>query len=197
MNSAKMRPDKKADILKHAALVFARYGYAAASISTISSSVGISKSAIYHHFDSKEDIYAEIVIDVLSSMCQAVDQQIQAQTDPETKLRAFMHGHASYFEQHPEMITVTHFGFEGVRKMAKREEITQWRDRYERILRDILHEGQARRSFVASDPSTVGRMVLSILNDMPRWFRPDGQYSATQFADRYCDVILNGIRFHG
>jgi AcrR family transcriptional regulator len=189
-----MKTDKKAEILNQAAHIMARHGYAAASISAIAAAVGLSKAAIFHHFDTKEDIYIAIVIDVLRDMCTSVSKFVDTRNDPETKLRAFMHGHADYFEKHPEMITATHFGFEDVRTMEKRSEITNWRDRYERILRDILLEGQSWKSFSTFDTAKVGRMVLAVLNDMPRWYRPDGHMSATQFADLYCDILLSGIR---
>lgn len=191
-----MKTDKKTEILNQAARTFAQFGYAAASMSTIASAAGVSKAALYHHFATKEEIYAEIVLNVLSKMCHVVDAALQQARDPVTKLRAFMHGHAQFFERQPETITVTHFGFEGLRQMAKREEITQWRDRYERMLRDVLLEGQRADVFGAFDPGTISRMILSTLNDMPRWYNPDGRTSATQFADRYCDVILGGIRQH-
>ncbi len=192
-----MKVDKKADILRQAARAFARYGYAAASMSTIAAAAGVSKAALYHYFTTKEDIYAEIVLNVLGRMCQEIDAAIEQARDPETKLRAFMYRHAQFFEHDQETVTVTHFGFEGLRQMVKRGEITQWRDRYERTLRDILLEGQRTGVFGAFDVGTISRMVLSTLNDMPRWYRPEGKTSATQFADRYCDVILNGIRRHG
>jgi AcrR family transcriptional regulator len=154
----------------------------------------LSKAAIFYHFDTKEDIYIAIVTDVLRNMCTSVSKFVDSRSDPETKLRAFMHSHADFFEQHPEMITATHFGFEDIRTMEKRSEITAWRDRYERILRDILLEGQSRKTFSAFDAAMVGRMILAVLNDMPRWYHPSGHMSATQFADLYCDIILSGIR---
>jgi TetR/AcrR family transcriptional regulator, cholesterol catabolism regulator len=186
--------DTRAMILKRASDCFANVGFEGASMSEIAAAAGISKGAIYHHFSSKDEIYSEIVITVLRGMYDACSTALANSTDPESKLRIFMHQHAQYFEKHPSEVTVTHFGFRGLKDAPLRSLITQWRDRYEGLLRDILMEGRTRSVFSNFDVSVIGRMILTTLNGMPRWYRPGGRKTATQFADIFCDVILTGLR---
>ena len=163
-------------------------------MSEVAAAVGLSKAAMYHHFSSKEELYVEIILDVLQRMCRAVGELVERASDPETKLRAFMHGHAQFFEENRHQISVSHYGLEVVRESPKIGEITGWRDTYEHILRGILAEGAARARFERGEAAVAGRMILSLLNEMPRWYRSDGKRTATQFADLYCDIMLNGLR---
>lgn len=52
-----MAKDTKEKILEAALMIFARDGYAGTNIKDIAESVGIVKSALYRHFDSKEAIW--------------------------------------------------------------------------------------------------------------------------------------------
>jgi AcrR family transcriptional regulator len=62
---AAMRGGREA-ILKAAIEVFARKGYAAASIREICQTAGLTKPVLYYHFQSKEHLYQELMIDSFS-----------------------------------------------------------------------------------------------------------------------------------
>lgn len=44
------------EILAHAAVIFAKQGYSGASMSELTRATGLSKGAIYNHFDNKDDL---------------------------------------------------------------------------------------------------------------------------------------------
>lgn len=185
---------QRAGILRLASEIFSRRGFVGASMNEVASAIGLSKASLYHHFSSKEALYVEIILDVLKRMCGEVGELVRSAPDAETKLRAFMHGHAKFFEENMHQITVSHFGLDVVRESPEIGEIMGWRDTYEHMLRGILAEGAARGRFERAEVAVAGRMVLSLLNEMPRWYRTDGKRTATQFADLYCDLMLNGLR---
>lgn len=47
-------------ILAAARTLFAEHGYAGASIAVIVEAAGVTKGALFHHFDSKEDLFVEV-----------------------------------------------------------------------------------------------------------------------------------------
>ncbi|MEP1496455.1 helix-turn-helix domain-containing protein, partial [Pseudophaeobacter sp.] len=53
---AKDHDEKRAQILKSAAKVFAEAGYDRASMTQLARQCGISKANIYHYYDSKEAV---------------------------------------------------------------------------------------------------------------------------------------------
>ena len=43
------------------------------------------------------------------------------------------------------------------------------------------------------DPAMAGRLLLSGLNQMSRWHRPNGPLRATEVIDQYLDIVLLGL----
>ena len=61
---AKDHREKRSAILKQAAVYFADHGYDRASVNGVAGACGISKSLIYHYYDSKE----QLLFDILHSL---------------------------------------------------------------------------------------------------------------------------------
>ena len=57
----KLPAEKRVRILEAAGREFAAHGYEGASIQRISEQAGISKGAVYYHFEDKVDLYVTVV----------------------------------------------------------------------------------------------------------------------------------------
>ena len=62
------------DVLRRAIDLFIRHGYDATSISDLAKDLGVSKSAIFHHFDGKESILAAALDEALDGLDQLVTE---------------------------------------------------------------------------------------------------------------------------
>jgi AcrR family transcriptional regulator len=72
-----------ADILAAARKLFASDGFDAASIDAIAAKAGVAKGAVYHHFDSKEEIFTRVLEDVQAEIAALpVSAATRAMTDP-------------------------------------------------------------------------------------------------------------------
>ncbi len=67
-------PDGRSRILQAAFPLFAERGFYGVSISDVAESAGLVKSAIYHHFANKEELY----IAVLTDACNRVNAKMEA-----------------------------------------------------------------------------------------------------------------------
>lgn len=56
-----LSPEKEAQILRGASVVFARDGYEGASMSRIANEAGVSKGTLYNYFDGKAELFAAYV----------------------------------------------------------------------------------------------------------------------------------------
>ncbi len=77
------KEETRARLLEAAQKVFALYGFDAASVSLIAAETGISKGALYVHFDSKEALFREILLGYVQRRSAATAAQI----GPDTPLR--------------------------------------------------------------------------------------------------------------
>jgi AcrR family transcriptional regulator len=55
------RDERQAQILRAAAVAFARGGYGATSMEDVAAEAGITRLIVYRHFDSKEDLYRSVL----------------------------------------------------------------------------------------------------------------------------------------
>lgn len=180
-------------ILEEAAKLFAQSGYDGSSVSDLAAALGVSKAAIYHYYTTKQDIYDAIILAVLSGLTQAVAQEVARVEGATAQLRAFMVGHARYFEQHHAEFVTMLIGYSGM-ALTERGDAARLRDGYEKRLRELIAQGVATGEFRALDVAAAGRAVLSMLNWMVRWYKPGQRDSAETIAAGYFDLLVGGMR---
>ena len=79
------------DLAARAAPLFSRHGYSGLGMRQIAQDLGLSKSALYHYFPTKKDLFlacTSVVFGSLSSAPEAKDAPADEQADPATALIA-------------------------------------------------------------------------------------------------------------
>ncbi len=72
-------PDvRRAQILEAAAAVWAEKGYHAARVDDIADRAGLSKGAVYHHFESKLDIFTAVAEKMMTELTMMVNAAVAA-----------------------------------------------------------------------------------------------------------------------
>jgi AcrR family transcriptional regulator len=67
-------PIARSELLARARREFARRGYRATSLSRIAEATGLRKASLFHHFRSKEELYLEMMNQVLEELVGLVDR---------------------------------------------------------------------------------------------------------------------------
>ena len=83
-------PDSRDKILEVAEGLFAVGGYAGVGMRQLASMVGLSKSALFHHFSSKQDLYAAVLERVLVRIEAGLAGASLRTNDPEAELRGWV-----------------------------------------------------------------------------------------------------------
>lgn len=187
-------PAPRATILDAAAKLFAAHGFEGASLNDVAQAVGVTKAAVYHYFPTKKDIFDEMMVDLLERQYAAVSGEVNAAEGPSEKLKAFMRAQAEFLEANHAVFVVMLHGFGGIEKNHWTQQQLALRDRYEKLLRALLADGKASGAFAVDDVATVARAVLSLMNWMVRWFRPEGKTRAADFALQYHALIVSGLQ---
>lgn len=180
-------------ILEQAARLFAERGYETSSINDLAAAMGVSKAAVYHYFQSKQQLYDAIILDTLTGLINFVTEEVDKETTPRHRLKRFMTAHAKYFESRRDGFVVMLVGFSGMESREFRDEAMQLRDAHEKLLRQIIADGVASKDFRPVDVVTTGRAVLSLLNWMVRWFKPGGGSTAEELVIEYFNLFLHGL----
>jgi AcrR family transcriptional regulator len=83
----------RAVLIDVASDLFATNGYKATAIPAVLQAAGVSRGALYHHFDSKEALFEEVVKSVEASVMAKVTRSVRDASDP---LDALRRGCAAY-----------------------------------------------------------------------------------------------------
>jgi AcrR family transcriptional regulator len=88
--NTQIKDDRQKQILCSALKVFIHKGFAAAKMSDIATEAGISYGLMYHYFQSKDDIYAELVRDAVDSSRRVIEQVSAGNGEPIDTMRALI-----------------------------------------------------------------------------------------------------------
>lgn len=188
-------PDRIEQIKTAAAQLFASKGYKGTSMREIADACDISKALLYHHFESKDQIYVLVATEAGKKLYSHVDQRISEASLPSQRLRLFMVATAEHFHRNRWAWIASTTAFWSDPDRQRHRARIMLRDKYEHQLRDIIQEGiDAGEIRPDTDVAMAGRLILSSLNWMHRWYNPDKELLPQQIAEQYFEMIFNGLR---
>jgi AcrR family transcriptional regulator len=185
---------RRREIDEVASGLFHAHGYAATSVRDIARALDIQGASLYAHVASKEDVLFAIV-DRAAAAFEAAAATAEAETataDPVERLAALVEAHVDVVTSDPRRASVfvtewRHLSADRRAAMAGR------RDAYERRFRDVIADGVAVGAFRSTDTAIAATFVLTALNGIATWYRPDGRLSADAVADQYVDLALRSL----
>ena len=181
-------------ILSTSARLFATSGYDGTSMRDIADACGISKSLLYHHFADKDEIFARIALGSTRELYHFVRDRLPDGAAPSERIRAFMAATGEYFQRYRWAWIASTGAFWNDPQQRRQKERLMWRDRYEGLIRALIQEAIDAGEIRPVDVPLAGRLVLSALNWMHRWYKPEKGLAAPEIAEAYFDMILNGLK---
>lgn len=165
-------------ILNEAAELFLSRGYGETSLRDIAAAVGIQPASIYHHFESKEALFLEIMRIGTSYTSSAFDQaaaELSEDASPEEILSAHIEGHLTALFDHAPF-TASSVVLFSVASESVKSKIVPTRDAYELRWENLL-QSLAKLDELALDLDVrmARRIVLGSVNSTLEWFNPQLQ----------------------
>ena len=93
-------PERRDQLLEVAALTFGREGYHGASMNDIAEAAGVTKPVLYQHWDSKHDLFLELLHTVGAEVETVVGEALDADVEPRALVENALRAYFTYFEQH-------------------------------------------------------------------------------------------------
>lgn len=185
---------RRAELLQIAADQFATKGYKNTTVRDIAEAAGILSGSLYHHFSSKESMVDEILRTFQAELFGEYDAILASGDDARTKLeRAVRVSFATIDQRHAEVAIFqndsAYLGqLPGFGYLAERN--AQSREVWLRLLREGIASGVLRSDL---DLDLTYRFVRDTVWVAVSWYRPGGALSATDVADQYLAILLDGI----
>lgn len=190
---AKDHDQKRAQILKSAAKVFANEGFDRASMSQLARECGVSKANIYHYYDSKGAILFAILEtylrDLRDRVVAADNQALNAEARLYTAVSEILHAYQGADHEHQVQIS-------SISALPKDQQ-TLLRG-YQRDMVSFLNAivEQLAPDIFKADPSKLRSMTMSIfgmLNWYYMWNSGAGTQAREDYAKLVSDLTLKGL----
>jgi len=164
----------RADVVATAGRMFAEKGYHGTSMRDLGKELGLLGSSLYSHIDSKEDLLVEVVDEGARLFLDSADKAMAVEGTAGERLRALIAGHVDVVLDHQDVVR-TYLNEARMLDEGHRSRVVESRDAYEMMFRSVVGEGVDSGEFRADvDPKIAAIFILSILNALERWYRPDG-----------------------
>jgi len=206
-NESKPRTqEKRADILRAAARVFAAKGYHQASMRDIARTTPASLAGLYYHFPNKEEILYEISASAFDTVMEGAQAVLDQGGDPEARFRAFVDNHLAYFAGHlTEMKVLSHESDSLTGE--RREQIQERKRRYvalaESLLSNLGGNGKMASKKEQARQTRLSTLALfGMMNWIYTWYRPGGEAEPPAAASMPDDIrrisqLMSGIFLTG
>jgi AcrR family transcriptional regulator len=157
------RADRRAQIRKVAAELFASNGFHGVSIEDIGGACGMSGPAVYKHFPSKDAILADLLLGISEHLLAGGKVQVVAAPDPGRALAALISFHLDFALTESDLIRVHDRDLANLGLQARR--VRRLQRSYVEIWRAALQD--ARPDLTDSQARARVHAVFGLLNSTP------------------------------
>lgn len=192
---------RRQEIEDAASALFHVHGYSGTSVRDIARVLDIQGASLYAHVTSKQDVLWSIV-ERTAAKFEAAADAIEA-GDPGgvtfgrgVYLIALVRAHVGVVTEDVQRASVFVHEWRALQG-HRREEIQERRDAYEGRFRTVIADGVRAGAFHAVDPVATAAYILTALNGLVGWYKPNGRLSARVIADTYADLSLRAVQAPG
>ncbi len=180
-------------IVAAAVSLFAERGYDATSVNQVVARAGVAKGALYHHFESKDDLLYEVYRELVDRQLAGLTAILERGLAPATALRALITDLVETTAASAAEAKV--FARESHRLGdANQARVREARRRIHHAFIDLIRAAQISGEFAeVASPEMVTFTVFGVINELPVWYHPDGEKRPAELADELSALILAAL----
>lgn len=179
-------------LIERATEVFVSRGYDGTSMDTVARELGITKSAIYHHVKSKEELLHLAINRGIGALDSAVEAESQRTgLNALERLRAAVHASVVILIEYHHSVTlllrVRGNSAVEIEALDQRRKID---DKIRVLVAEAIDEGGLRSDFT---PGLMTRLLFGMVNSITEWYRPSYPVDPETIADAVTSMAFNGL----
>ena len=182
---------KREAVLKTAAQLFLEKSYGRTSMNDVAERLNITKPALYHYFDNKEDILLECYRLGVGLIEEILNEFADHRGNGLEKVEAFIQSYAT--------VMTVNFGRcvmrldEGDLTSEARTEVRAYKKKIDRRLRAFIQEGIDDGSIAPCDVKIAAFSIAGALNWICMWYEPAGALSPEEIAAQFARTLTQGL----
>jgi len=179
-------------VLRGAVKVFNERGYDGTSMEDLSRELGITKSAIYHHVASKEELLRLAVNRALDGLFAVLADVSALDAPAMTRLEELARRSALLLVAELPFVTL----LLRVRGNTKAERAALARRReFDNAVASLVKQARDEGDLRADvDPALIARLLYGMINSVTEWYRPRDGGGSADLAGAIVAVAFDGLR---
>jgi AcrR family transcriptional regulator len=182
--------ERRAQLLHYATTRFAQDGYHPTSVADIVDGLGVGKGVFYWYFDSKEELFIEILRTAQNDMRRSQQHTIADVTDPVERIQLGVRAAVLWMSQHDDQRRLFEFArteaaFNGAMKAGQRV-----------LVNDAvapLKEAIVLGRIPDRDPEVLAHAILGVANHLTRVYIGSRKQDPEAVADLVVTFCMEGI----
>ncbi|WP_190813357.1 TetR/AcrR family transcriptional regulator [Saccharopolyspora pogona] len=172
--------------------VFNERGYEGTSMEDLSRRLGITKSAIYYHVSSKDELMRLSVNRALDALFAVTEEEASTTGKAIDRLEHVVRRSIEVLVDELPFVTLL-LRVRGNTKV-ERQALTRRRE-FDQVVSDLVKQAEAEGSIRPDvDPALTSRLLFGMVNSVIEWYKPSRGLRAAQLADAVTKVAFEGLR---
>jgi AcrR family transcriptional regulator len=182
--------ERRDQLMAYAAARFAEQGYHPTSVSEIVSGLGVGKGVFYWYFDSKEQLFLEILKDAQTDLRRKQQQAIGDEEDPVRRIELGLRASMAWAEAHRDHNKLIQFA------ATEATFVTALQRGQDIAVADVVKhvkEAIAQGRIRDTDPDVLAHAMVGVVGHLTRVFIYDRGDPAETVADAAVAFCLEGL----
>lgn len=182
----------RAGLLAVAVQVFNEQGYDATSVADLATRLGLTKSALYHHFSSKEELLTVALDTALGDLEAVLDEPGAREGRAIDRLRVVIRGATDVLVAELPAVTL----LLRVRGNSPAEQTALERRRvFDHRITSLVAEAQADGDVRDDvDAAVAARLMFGMINSVVEWYHPGGSVDGARLGRDIVRLALDGLQ---
>ncbi len=179
-------------LLQVAVKVFNERGYDGTSMDDLSKKLGITKSAIYYHVSSKDELLQLAVDRALDGLFAAADETTAMSGRAVERLEHLIRASVAVLVDRLPFVTLL-LRIRGNTAVERRA--LARRRAFDHLVSELVAQAEAEGDIrPGTDPAVTGRLLFGMVNSLVEWYQPRGGMKGDELADTVCEIAFSGLR---
>ncbi len=192
--SSDVARSRRDEILSIAALQFAERGVASTTVRDIGAAAGILSGSLYHHFESKEQMVAELLQPVMERQVSQYRAIVFADTGAAESMRALIRIAVAEAAQTPNQTRMIRNDAATFSAMRALRPVSDLLIDAAKLWASVIERGVATGEFRRDvDARLVVAAMFDAVLSTPRWFAGKQRRRPERVGDALADLFLGGL----
>lgn len=149
---------------------------------------------LYWYFSSKQKLLEAAVVGLYRSSYEILERADNRAAPAAERLGAYVRAFVTLqLEDRGEEINFGYLALQSSLEASEREEIRNWERTHRALIKNILDHGVRTGEFEIPDVSLAASMLVTGVEHVFLWFRPDGRLSIPEVAEEYARLALRMV----